>query len=533
MNITIHHYLLLFCFSSLIITAGCNSNEASSKQQRPNIILITSMNHPVTACDPYDGLFAKLSITPHLKQFAEANTLFTNCFTPSAIARPAGAVMHSGQYPHRTKTYDLYSDFPVKNQHMAKELNRLGYETVIYGHWHFEEQPVHFDDYKVTPIHHSFYRPPYREKGKGNWPNNVVTYSNYVDETTTGFATAYFEKQKSRKKSFFLQINLKASQEIDSVRPQFQSHFTSEMIPEPTSLLERDQWGSIANKGVNDSLNQVIGSSYSRRHNYRSLVRDLYLPDSLSEDEATRLAYQLYVKKYMRAYRSIDQQFNKLIRSLKETGLYENSIIIYTSHNGLMFGAHDLMDKRWMYEEAMHIPLIIHHPYGQNKHPKIAHLISLVDLAPTIIEMAGGEAPEYMDGKSFSSAFHKSGMKNPRTSVYYQYWMHLVHHDIPAHYGIRTLNSKLIFFNGEHYNKALYGTKSMSWADQSNLITPTPMAWEFYDLSSDPDEKKNAYTETQYQDEIARLKDQLALTRKRLGLQKSSDLHISTVNTVE
>ena len=93
----------------------------------------------------------------------------------------------------------------------------------------------------------------------------------------------------------------------------------------------------------------------------------------------------------------------------------------------------------------------------------------------------------------------------------------MIHHDIPAHFGIRSREHKLIFYYGRHYDPSLYGTKTLAWLEKSNLVEQTPVAWEFYDLKKDPQEVVNRYSDPHYTDIIRDMKDELRRIREELN----------------
>jgi N-acetylglucosamine-6-sulfatase/uncharacterized sulfatase len=145
-------------------------------------------------------------------------------------------------------------------------------------------------------------------------------------------------------------------------------------------------------------------------------------------------------------------------------------------------------------------------------------LINNIDFAPTLIEMAGGKAPAYMDGKSFASVFDGKKPDNWKDAVYYRYWMHLIHHNIPAHLGIRTENYKLILFYGRHYDSSRYGEPAMVWLkDKSMKIQPTPVSFELYDVKNDPQEKVNLANNPKYAKILLDMKKKLRNLRVSVG----------------
>ncbi len=161
------------------------------------------------------------------------------------------------------------------------------------------------------------------------------------------------------------------------------------------------------------------------------------------------------------------------------------------------------MDKRWIYEESMRIPFIVHYAKVVKAGSTNDWLINNTDFAPTILAIARVDVPAQMQGHSFASVLR--GEPRPadwRTATYYRYWMHMAHNlRVPAHFGIRTERYKLIFFYG---------------------CTPTggektPPAWELYDLQTDPSEMQNQYPNPEYAEVVAGLKQQLSRTRAALN----------------
>ena len=121
-----------------------------------------------------------------------------------------------------------------------------------------------------------------------------------------------------------------------------------------------------------------------------------------------------------------------------------------------MLGEHDYIDKRWMYEESLRMPFIVRWPNQVPAGTRNYDMINNVDFAPTIVEVAGGKElisclkPEnQFQGRSFLSNLKGNTPGDWPTATYYRYWMHMAHHDNPAHFGIRTANRKLIFFYGQ------------------------------------------------------------------------------------
>ena len=491
--------------------------------QKPNILFIMSDDHAAQAIGVYESHLARLNPTPILDQLAHEGILFTNCFVTNSICTPSRACILTGQYSHTSGILDLedqldqskHNLLETKRHYLPIEIRKQGYETAMIGKWHLETEP-NFDYYNVLPGQGQYFNPVLISKGAKSWPENSNKYKGYCTDVITDLSIDWI-KNRDKNKPFFLMSHYKAPHEPFSYPERYRDYLKNTDIPEPSSLYSRKGWGSEATRGRNDSLINCIGSSVSSRNIYGNLVEDYKVDTTLPKDVQTHLAYQFYLSKYLKCVKAIDDNLKRLFSFLKESGLWENTIIIYTSDQGMMLGAHDFVDKRWMYDESMRMPFILYDPRSNRANKKSDLLINNTDFAPTIIELAGGKVPEYMQGRSFLKEIKGKTPKNWRTGTYYRYWMHLEHLNVPAHFGLRTKNYKLIFFYGKHYDSDMDGTKSIYWKDSSAIIRTTPPAWEFYDMKRDPGELINRYNDVHYQKIIAAMKKELAKQRQDLN----------------
>ena len=269
----------------------------------------------------------------------------------------------------------------------------------------------------------------------------------------------------------------------------------------------------------------MIGSTVSPKKTKRNLsryyikkIKQLTGKDDLTDKEITHHAYQLYVKEYLRCVKGIDDNLQRIFDYLKENDLIDNTVVIYTSDQGMILGEHDFIDKRWMYEESIRMPFIVHYPKMIMPNSRNDWLINNTDFAPTILDLCGIKSLDYMQGHSFAKAL--KGAQEPsdwRRATYYRYWMHMAHgHNNPAHFGIRTKKYKLIFFYGVDH-KDVHNNKKVIGRDGNRFFKSTPAGWEFYDLIEDPHEMNNRYRDPQYQKIILSLKTELKRLRKEIG----------------
>jgi len=211
------------------------------------------------------------------------------------------------------------------------------------------------------------------------------------------------------------------------------------------------------------------------------------------------------MKKYLRCVASIDHNVGRVLDYLDQSGLADNTIVMYTSDQGFFLGEHGLYDKRFMYEESLRVPLVVRYPRAIKPHSVSDDIVLNVDFAETILDYAGADIPDDMQGESLKPILQGQSPQNWRKSMYYRYWMHGAHFNIAAHFGVRTGEHKLIYYYG------------LPLDAKGARKTPTPPEWELFDLKNDPNEIKNVYEDPAYADVVKQLKAELIRLRKELG----------------
>lgn len=504
-----------YLHKTLLISGTVFLTSFKSEAKKPNIIYIMADDHATQALGIYGSRLASLNPTPNLDKMAREGMIFNKCFVTNSICTPSRACILTGQYSQTNGVLDLNGKLNPENQYLPIEMKKLGYQTAIVGKWHLESEPSAFDFYKVLPGQGEYFDPGFYEKGESPWGKNEVEYKGYVSDIITDLTIEYL-KGRDKAKPFFLMCHHKAPHDFFEYPPRYENYLANVEIPEPASIYNQPYWGSEATRGRNDSLIRYIGTSVSERNEHRNYVK-IFLNDSVSGPFATHLAYQAYLRKYLRCVKGLDDNLGRLFDYLKKEGLWENTIIIYTSDQGMMLGEHDLQDKRWMYEESIRMPFIVHYPKMVKAASTSDLLINNTDFAPTMIELAGGKTPEYMQGHCFISTLMGKPELDWRTATYYRYWMHIIHHYVPAHFGIRTIDYKLIFYYGSFWRpKEDYD--NFSWAKQYiGVDRDTPPGWEFYNLKNDPEELHNRYYDPAFKEIIVKLKGELKKQREELN----------------
>ncbi len=187
-----------------------------------------------------------------------------------------------------------------------------------------------------------------------------------------------------------------------------------------------------------------------------------------------------------------------ILHYLDKNGLAENTIVIYTSDQGAFLGEHGLWDKRLMYEESIRMPFLVRYP-GVTKPGAINdNIITNLDFAPTLLDLAGINVPEDIQGQSFKAMFAGDDPQDWPNALYYHYAQPGTP---PAHLGIRTDTHKLIYYYG------LAGEIKMESGEV--LQSEGQPYWELYDIQNDPTEMNNLYDDPNYASTRENLIEQL------------------------
>ena len=494
---------------------------AAHAQQRPNILFIMADDHACNAISAYGGRLAEVAPTPNIDRLAREGVRLDRCFVTNSICTPSRAVILSGQHSHINGVRTLNDAFPgpdAGTPNVAEILRRSGYETVLFGKWHLRSRPWGFDYWKVGPGQ-GFYHDPvfidsddeieYNHRTARHLPRTDGYYTDLVTDDALG----WLKQRKSADKPFFMMLHHKAPHGKWEPAERHRDYLADVTIPEPESLWEDFSHRSEATRD--------LGTSITRRAApRRTMVADVQKPDwpagpvdmtGMNEKQKAQAAYQKYLHDYLACVKAVDENVGRVLDYLDQSGLAKNTLVIYTSDQGMFLGEHDYFDKRWIYEECFQMPFLARLPSvipagSVNE----THLCSNLDFAQTFLDFAGvtdAKEQQQMQGRSLEAILCGRSPDDWRDAVYYRYWMHLAHHYIPGHFGVRDDRYKLAFFYGLPLDANL----------GKNEYPASTAGWELYDLQQDPQEMNNVYGNPAYTSETRRLKKRLAELKQQYG----------------
>lgn len=506
----------------LLVAIGWSYSMVSSAagQERPNILFIMADDHACNAISAYGGRLAEVAPTPNIDRIANEGIRLNRCYVTNSICTPSRAVILSGQHSHLNGVRTLADAFPGPESgvpNVADILKRSGYETALIGKWHLRSQPWGFDYWMVGPGQGRYHDPVFVKSTEGTEYQPRVTRDQpstdgYYTDLITDEALRWLST-RSDEEPFFLMLHHKAPHGKWEPADRHKDFLRDTVIPEPATLWEDFSHRSPATRSMGTSItNRLAGR--------RTMVGDVQKPDwpagsvdmtGLTDEEKGKAAYQKYLHDYLACVKAVDENVGRVLDYLDESGLADNTLVIYTSDQGMFLGEHDYFDKRWIYEECFQMPFIARLP-GQIPAGSVddEHLSSNLDFAQTFLDFAGvrnAAEEEQMQGMSLKPIMAVNEPDQWRDAVYYRYWMHLAHHHIPGHYGVREERYKLAFFYGLPLDANL----------GRGEFPPTTSGWELYDLKVDPQETNNIYENPDSAPVIERLKKRLLELKRQYG----------------
>jgi arylsulfatase A-like enzyme len=448
-----------------------------SAEARPNIIFIMSDDHAAHALSCYGS---RINQTPNLDRLAREGIRLTNCFCTNGICAPSRATILTGKYSHLNGVKDNRDLFDAEQVTFPKLLRQAGYETAMIGKWHLKSDPTGFDYWNILPGQGEYHDPEMIELGERK------KLTGYVTDIITDLSIDWIKSRKGDQ-PFLLLCHHKAPHRNWQPDEKHAHMYEDVDISEPETF--NDDYATRCDAARHQAMT-------IEHHFYESDTKGPP-PEGLEGQALKKWKYERFIKDYLRCVASVDDNVGRLLDYLEESGLADNTIVVYTSDQGFFLGDHGWYDKRFMYEEALRMPLLVRYPREIKPGSVSDAIVTNLDFAPTFLDYAGVTAPTDMQGVSMRPVLAGHTPSDWRRSMYYRYYEYGDEgkggwHRVRPHYGVRTQRYKLIHFHDDEID-----------------------AWELFDLRNDPHELKNVYDDASYVGVVDRLKAEL----KRLRIQ--------------
>ena len=509
----------LLLFSPLLLPA------VAAAQGRYNIVYIMTDDHTAQMMSCYDNRFVE---TPNLDRIAADGVKFVNSYVANSLSGPSRACMITGKHSHKNGfTNNEHGIFDGTQQTMPKLLQQAGYQTAIVGKWHLVTLPTGFDYWNILPEQGDYYNPDFI-----TMQNDTVRERGYVTNVITDKAIDWMEHRRDRSKPFALFIHHKACHRCWLPEIKYLREYEDKTFALPETFYDNYEGRRAAaaqemeiadnrhmdivydTKMYRPGMTTRLTSNYLRmisrldsadlqQYNdvYEPLARDFYR-QNLSGKALAEFKYQRYMRDYAKVLKSLDDNIGRTLDYLREAGLLDSTLVVYTSDQGFYMGEHGWFDKRFMYEESFATPLVMRLPAGLEAKGDIPELVQNIDYAPTFLELAGAPIPEDIQGVSLLPLLKGKHPKNWRKSLYYHYYEYPAEHSVKRHYGVRTADGwKLIHFYRD--------------IDE----------WELYDLNTDPQELHNLYGQPGTEKVTQRLMKELVKLQQQYDDQPALELN--------
>ena len=378
--------------------------------QYPNILLIMTDQHRLSAVGAYGRTPCR---TPHIDRLAQEGVRFENAYTTCPVCTPARASVITGQYPHNhgmtSNTEDLESSLHELGDRatlLSRRLERAGYQLGYTGKWHLgssESQLFGQTNRPSLPSDVGFKGQNFPGHGNGGWDS--PQFQEYLSSRGLKHQVKPWAESTPRVRSDEQSAG-ELVQAVEGTVPYFLTEHTISMIDEFTRpesskpfFLWHNFWGP--------------HEPYRVTTEYLDLYRDVEIPQwpnydwparqrpgphqatitpvLVGDTELTWEAWATYIRYYYAFTTLIDDQIGRIVEHLRTRGLLDNTVIIFAADHGESLGDHGgLFNKGWThFEEALRIPFIIRMPDGTGSGSVTQQLVSLVDLYPTILDLAG------------------------------------------------------------------------------------------------------------------------------------------------
>jgi arylsulfatase A-like enzyme len=451
--------------------------------RRPNIVFFLTDDQSKSSMGAYGNPVLQ---TPHMDRIANEGFRAEQFFVTNSMCQPSRASFITGLYSHRHGVTTNgegpeWPDVPKlarRQRTLAHLFGGAGYVTQLIGKWHIYSDPRGFTDWRILDGQGPYFDPVLLG------PDGPTPTTGHTDDVI-GDRSAAFVQRQTADQPFMLLCWFKAPHRSWEPAPRFADAYASTAFAPPSSFDDTLEGRSAAVRCSELSLETL--PDFAERG----------VPADLPAAQRKRLNYEAMMRNYYRVLLGADDNVGKVLAALDRKGFTDDTIVVFSSDNGFFLGEHGFFDKRLMYEPALRVPLALRYP-RLLRTPRVDsdHLLLNIDIAPTLLDLAGRPVPRWMQGKSFAPMLLG---KNPafrqrwRDAFMYEYFEFPANHCVRKHRGVRTERWKLINFFEQ------------------------PEQFEMYDLQADPDECHNLADDAAHAPTLAALRARLAALRDELG----------------
>jgi len=441
-------------------------DQSGNEGSKPNIVCFVGEG---LRWDEFSSAGNKILHTPNMDRIGSEGCTFRNAFVVNALCLPSRATMLTGMYSHTTGAVsNVAGKIPARFPLVSDLLQKAGYETAFLGKSHIEGALMeHNWDYYFGFVGQAdYYRPVITEGVRGKYSPAKLYEGQYVDTLLTDKAVEWLKQERTKPFCLFLWFY---APHAPFFRPKdMVNDFNGVPIPKPSTFDEDQKSYPGKPRAVADADNKI---------GYSEVFNDD--PRSLEE----------LVKDHYAGVQDNDRNVGAVWQELERQQITGNTAVLLSSDHGFFLGEHHFYDKRLMYEPSIRVPMMLRYPGKVKSGATNEEMVLNLDMAPTLLEIAGLSVPADMQGKSFLSL--AEGKQDPhwRKDWLYEFYEYPGFENVRPSRGVRTDRYKLIHFFLQ------------------------PEEWELYDLHTDPYETNNLYGKPGSEEITRHLKERLTALR--------------------
>jgi arylsulfatase A-like enzyme len=445
----------------------------------PNVVFVLTDDQRADAVGYHPNSLLGIK-TPNIDRLATEGARFENMFVTTSLCSPSRASFLSGTYTHTHGVRDNFTDYPHELQSFPLLLQKAGYSTAYIGKWHMGEDDDSRRpgfDYWVT------------HKGQGKYYDTTFnvngerkTVAGYYSDRVTDMALDWLT-QREQGKPFALVVGHKAPHGPFVPEPRYATLYDDIPYPYPRSGFELDdkpQWI----KQRLPTWHGIYGPLYGFRKDF---------PDMRPEAVAD---FERFVRSYVATINSVDDSVGRIYAALERSGELDNTIFIFASDNGFLFGEHGMIDKRTMHEASIRVPLVVRYPASIKPGTVVREHVLSLDLAPSVMEMTVAQEMEGIQGLSWAP------LVSGKSSEWRDAWLYEYNYEVQFPY---TPNVRGIRMGDWKYVAYPHGDGG-----------PLRHMEELYNMAEDPMESRNLANDSASSKKLAEMRLALA------GLLESS-----------
>ncbi|HAW98529.1 MAG TPA: sulfatase [Opitutae bacterium] len=438
---------------------------------KPNFVVVLVDDHAFEAISAYGTYLKDFAKTPAIDRLREEGMRFDEFTCANSICSPSRASILTGQYSHKNGVTGLNGKINEDSPQYPVELRKAGYQTWLVGKWHLNSAPKGYARHMVVKGQGKYFNPTFNGS-EGTWKREGYSTDVYTDVAMDWL------KKRDPDKPFLLCLQFKAPHHDCGHAARYDELLADVTAPEPPSLYEDLRAGNsnlkkeflrrtkfhMLHSGGNPNQ-QSEGDAYYFRHLKDGPPNQMRKHDPKSDKDRIRVAYQHMIHKYVRCVKGNDDNLKRVLDYLDREKLTRDTVVIYTSDQGYWLGQHGFYDKRLILETSIRMPFLIRYPRLIKPGSVNSDLCINVDLAPTLLELAGVKAPAAMQGRSLLPLLKGKTPADWRKSQFYSYW------GAPNHYGIRTERYTYLKLAGhppELFDRQLDPTQSLNVAGEAD-----------------------------------------------------------------